>query len=71
MLSRDAMRVVREAFRDRRHVTRDELLARANTASLQDEQLAMFAALPEGRLDEIDVLGALVAADHKRVGTGG
>jgi hypothetical protein len=64
MLSADARRVVREAFRDRRHVTRDELLERARTASLSDEQLAMFSALPEGKLDEIEVLGALVGGEH-------
>lgn len=66
MLSQDAMQVVREAFRDRRYVTCDELLVRASNASLPDEQLAMFSALPEGKLDEVDALGALVAADRRR-----
>jgi hypothetical protein len=65
MLSADARRVVREAFRDRRHVTRDELLERARTASLPNEQLALFSALPEGELDEIEVLHALMGADHQ------
>ncbi len=64
MLSADARRVVREAFRDRGYVTRDELLERARTASLPHEQLALFSALPEGKLNEIQVLGALVGAEH-------
>lgn len=63
MLSSETRRVVREAFRDRRSVTRDELLERATTASLPDEQLAMFSALPEGKVDEIQALGALLGAD--------
>ena len=71
MLSSDARRVVREAFRDRRHVARDELLVRAKIAALQGEQFAMFSALPEGKLDEIEVLRALVGADHQRAVTGG
>ena len=71
MLSPDARRVVREAFRDRRHVARDELLVRAQMAALQGEQYAMFCALPDGRLDEIEVLRALVGADHQGAASGG
>jgi hypothetical protein len=71
MLSRDARRVVREAFRERRYVARDELLVRARAAALEHRQLAVFYDLPEGRLDEIEVLRALVGADHRRVVAGG
>ncbi len=71
MLSRDARRVVREAFREGRYVERDELLVRAKAAALEHRQLAVFYDLPEGRLDEIEVLRALVGADHRRVVAGG
>jgi len=71
MLSPDARRVVRAAFRDHRHVARDELLARARAAGLDRRQLEVFLELPGGRLDEIEVLRALMGADHRRAVVGG
>ncbi|MGZ4198839.1 MAG: hypothetical protein ACXVP1_01495 [Thermoleophilia bacterium] len=44
---------------------------RARAAALEHRQLAVFFDLPEGRLDEIEVLRALVGADHRRVAAGG
>lgn len=40
-------------------------------AALQGEQYAVFWALPEGNLDEVEVLRALVGADHRRAVSGG
>ena len=71
MLSADARRVVRAAFRDRRYVVRDDLLARARAAGLEHRQLEVFSELPAGRLDEIEVLRALTGADHRRAVVGG
>ena len=66
MLPPDARRVVREAFRDRRYVVREELIARARARALGDRELAVFFELPDGRLDEIEVLRCLVGIDHRR-----
>jgi hypothetical protein len=62
--------VVREAFRERRFVVRDELIARARVRDLGSRELAVFCELPEGRLDEVEVLRCLMGADHRRVVVG-
>ncbi len=70
MLPPDARRVVREAFRERRYVVREELVARARSRALGDRELAVFRDLPEGRLDEIEVLRCLMGADHRHAVAG-
>ena len=69
MLPPDARRVVREAFRERRYVVRDELIARARVRDLGGRELAAFYELPEGRLDEVEVLRCLMGTDHRRLVT--
>jgi hypothetical protein len=70
MLPPDARRVVREAFRERRYVVREELIARATARALGEREIAVFHELPEGRLDEIEVLRCLMGADHRRAVAG-
>jgi hypothetical protein len=65
MLPPDARRVVREAFRERRYVLREDLIARARARALDERELAVFHELREGRLDEIEVLRCLMGADHR------